>query len=141
MPVPYKQTERDKPILDGIAAHLKNSLSAWYGREARLDTDDPEFRSYKNSFILRYPVILASGNRKTMLVKIRRNPKMDSLSQAIATDLHANVPIEYRSLQFVYDRLAGKDEDLSVIRPLDYIEQYHAIVMEEYPSHPLRKIL
>ncbi|HSJ88054.1 MAG TPA: phosphotransferase [Anaerolineales bacterium] len=141
MPVPYKQTELDKPILDGIAAHLKNSLSAWYGRGARLDTDDPEFRSYKNSFILRYPVILASGSKKTVLVKIRRNPKMDSLSRAIATDLHANVPIEYRSLEFVYDRLAGKDEDLSVIRPLDYIEKYYAIVMEEYPSHPLRKIL
>ncbi len=141
MPVPYKQTERDQPILDGIAAHLKHSLSAWYGREARLGTDTPEFRSYKNSFILRYPVTLAGGSKKTVLAKIRRHPKMDSLAQAISTDLHANVPIEYHSLEYVYERLAGKDEDLGVIRPLDYLEQYYAIVMEEYPSHPLRQIL
>jgi thiamine kinase-like enzyme len=141
VPVQYKATEMDKPILDGIAAHLRNSLNTWYGKEARLDSDNPEFRSYKNSFILRYPVSLANGKKKTVLVKIRRNPKMESLSQAIATDLHTNVPIEYRSLEFVYERLAGKDPDLSVIRPLDYIEPYYAIVMEEYPSHPLRKIL
>jgi hypothetical protein len=141
VPVPYKPTELDKPILDGIASHLKNSLNAWYGNGARIDSEDPEFRSYKNSFILRYPVTLANGKKKKILVKIRRNPKMDSLSQAIAADLHANVPIEYSSLEYVYDHLAGKDEDLSVIRPLDYIVQYYAIVMEEYPSQPLRKIL
>jgi hypothetical protein len=141
VPVPYKATELDKPILDGIVAHLKNSLNTWYGNEARLDTTTPEFRSYKNSFILRYRVTMPNGKKKMVLVKIRRNPKMDSLMQAITTDLHANVPVEYRSLEFVYDRLAGKDEDISVIRPLDFIEPYHAIVMEEYPSHPLRKIL
>ena len=141
MPVPYKPTELDKPILDGIATHLKNSLNTWYENGARLDSDVPEFRSYKNSFILRYPVAMPNGKKKMVLVKIRRNPKMESLTQAIATDLHANVPIEYRSLVFVYDRLAGRDEGLSVIRPLDFIEPYQAIVMEEYPSQPLRKIL
>ena len=141
MPVQYKPNEMDKAIIVDITTQLKKSLPEWYGDESRLETEDPEIRSYRNSFILRYPVIDAVAKRKHILVKIRRNPKVDSIWQAIASDIHHNVPIEYSSLEFVYNRLAGKDEDLDVIRPLDLIVKYFAIVMEEYPSLPLRNIL
>jgi hypothetical protein len=141
MPLQYKPNEKDKAIIDDITAHLTKSLPEWYGDAARLETEYPEIHSYRNSFILRYSVIDSSAKRKHILVKIRRNPKMDSIWHAIASDIHNNVPIEYSSLEFVYNRLAGKDDDLEVIRPLDLIKNYCAIVMEEYPSLPLRNIL
>lgn len=139
--VQYKPNTQDEPILEDIQNHLMQSIETWYGEGSHFDAVPPEIRSYRNCFILRYPVTTASGQNKHILVKIRRNPKMDSLWQAIAADIHANIPTEYSSLESVFQSLAGADDDIDVIHPLDYIEIYHAIVMEEYPSRTLRQIL
>lgn len=139
--IPYKSNEKDRPILDDITARLRQSLDRWYGVGSCLDSGGPEFRSYRNCFILRYPLTASSAERKTILVKIRRKPKMDALWQAIDADIHMNIPNEYGSLQSVYGYFVDKTGDLDVIRPLAYFEQYHAIVMEEYPSRTLRQIL
>ena len=139
--VQYKSNTQDEPILQDIHNHLTQSVAQWYGEGSRLGTSQPEIRSYRNCFILRYAVTTSGGHDKHILVKIRRNPKMDSLWRAVAADLHANIPTEYRSLDFVFRSLAGVDGGIGVIRPLAYIETYHAIVMEEYPSRTLRQIL
>jgi hypothetical protein len=112
--VQYKLNEQDKPIVEDITNQLAQSLEKWYGKGSRLDPSPPAIRSYRNCFILRYPILDSNGQIKYILVKVRRNPKMDSLS--------------------------GVD-DFGVIRPLEYIEKYHAIVMEEFPSRTLRQIL
>ena len=46
MIVQYKPNTKDRPILEEIGARLNGSLAAWYGQDARLDTDSPEIRSY-----------------------------------------------------------------------------------------------
>ena len=139
--VPYQPNQKDGPIFDDITATLTNSLGIWYGEGSSLEPIPPEVRSYRNCFILRYPLTDSAGETKTILVKIRRNPKMDSLWQAVHADLHANIPNEYRSLAFVYEALENPSDDFAVIRPLTYLERYHAIVMEEYPSRTLRQVL
>jgi thiamine kinase-like enzyme len=141
MIVQYKPNENDKSIIDDITNTIKESLDEWYGRGSKLDSDSPEIRSYRNSFILRYPLTKSDTQKRTILVKIRRNPKMDSFALAINADIHQNIPTEFRSLDFVYSRLAHMPENFGAIRPLLYIEKYFAIVMEEYPSRTLRQIL
>lgn len=76
---------------------------------------------YRNSFILRYPITANHSPEKTILVKIRHNPKMDSFRKAIATDIHQNIPTEYRSISSVYESLEHMKQDF----------RYFAIVMEE----------
>ena len=137
----YKPNAKDKPIIDDIVSRITASLREWYGEGSRIRTEDPEIRSYRNCFIIRYPVTRADGGNKMVLVKIRRNPKMDSFWQAINADIHANIPTEYNSLEFVFNSLAGTQENFGVIRPLAHIAKYHAIIMEEYPSRTLRDIL
>src|SRR5215211_3275847 len=110
----YRSNEQDISIIEEITAFLTNSLDAWYGEESRLDTTQPEIRSYPNCFLLHYPITRSSGERKKILVKIRRNPKMDSLWRAVAADIHANIPIEYGSLEFVFSRLADRNDDFGV---------------------------
>ena len=137
----YKENGEDTAIIDEITNTIRNSLNTWYGKGSSLEAETPEIRSYRNSFILRYPVNSTDAGRKTILVKIRRNPKMDSLHQAVQSDIHQNIPTEYQSLQFVYGKLAHMDQDFGAIRPLAYMEKYYAIVMEEFPSRTLRQLL
>jgi thiamine kinase-like enzyme len=137
----YKPNGEDAAIIDDITNTIRHSLDDWYGKGSSLEAEVPEIRSYRNSFILRYPVNSAVAGRKTILVKIRRNPKMDSLTQAVQSDIHQNIPTEYQSLQFVYGQLAHTEQDFGAIRPLTYMEKYYAIVMEEYPSQTLRQLL
>ena len=139
--VQYKPNEGDKPIIQEITRIISESLDTWYGRGACLDSDIPEIRSYRNSFILRYTVTTSEDENKAILIKIRRNPKMGTLQQAIVADIHQNIPIEYHSLEFVFDRLANMSEDFGAIRPLAYIERYQAILMEEFPSQTIRHLL
>jgi thiamine kinase-like enzyme len=137
----YKPNEQDRPILNEITDSIRGSLGEWYGPRARLETAIPAISSYKNSFILRYSVSIPDDRQKHILVKIRRNPKMDSLVQAIQADIHQNMEQEYLSLRNFYDHLTGMQEELGAIRPLDYLDQFPAIVMEEYPSRTLRRLL
>jgi hypothetical protein len=141
MYVEYKANERDKPIIGDIISKLNESLEEWYGKGSRLAVVDPEFRSYPNCFMMRYPITTSRGEKKTILVKIRRNPKMDSLWRTVNAEIHMNIPKEYDSLIAVYHWLANANDDFGVIRPLGYIEKYHAIVMEEFPSRTLTTIL
>lgn len=137
----YKDNQTDKPIIEDITNTLIQSLDEWYGKEARLESEVPEIRSYRNSFILRYRVVMPGTLYKNILVKIRRNPKMDSLSLAIGANIHQNIPTEYQSISSVYKSLEHMKQDFSAIRPLTYIPEYFAIVMEEYPSRTLRQLL
>jgi len=139
--VQYKSKESDRAIIDDITAKINQNLGEWYGFHSKLAVEFPTIRSHKNSFILRYPITTSSGEKKNVLVKIRRYPRMNSLSQAIRADIHGKVPMEYQSLKYVFDRLVKKDENFGVVRPLAYFDAYFAIVMEEFPSRTLRQIL
>lgn len=141
MYVQYQPNENDKPILENIIGRIRGSLNQWYGAGARLDADYPEICSYRNSFILRYPVTTARSQKKHILVKIRRNPKMTSLTQAIQANIHQQMEFEYKALKFLHDRLTYTRESFGAIRPLLYITDYPAIVMEEYPSRSMRQLL
>ena len=137
----YSPNRADESLINNITENVKDSLEEWYGMRSQLGSSRPDILSFQNSFMLRYPLTTPPGQTKHVLVKIRRNPKMDTLYEAIQADIHRNVRMEYESLQFVYDRISPADETLGAIRPLSYFEQYHAIAMEEYPSRTLRQIL
>ncbi len=77
MMVQYKPNEPDQAIIGEITNQIRASLSEWYGHGARLNSVAPEIRTYQYCFMLRYLVSLSSTSRKAILVKIRRNPKMD----------------------------------------------------------------
>ena len=141
MYVRYQPNEKDQNILEGITIALEKSLSGWYGDGAHLASRQPDIRSFRFCFILWYPITLATGTKKFILVKIRRHPKTDSLWQALADDFEESTLIEYAALEDVYRKLGNVDKDFGAIRPLAFFAEYRAIVMEEFPSRTLGQIL
>lgn len=133
--------DEDRDLIETFTQRIREGIGDWYGASTSLITDTPEVRCYTNSFMLRYGVATPTTN-KGVLIKIRRNPKMTSLARAIhAREIHVNIPKEYNTLQYVYERIGSGHEHFTAIRPLDYFEDYFAIVMEEFPSRSLRQLL
>jgi thiamine kinase-like enzyme len=139
--VQYKPNEPDQAILGEITNTIRASLDEWYGHGARLHSAQPEIRTYQYCFMLRYLVSFSPDQQKAILVKIRRNPKMDSLQQAIQSDIHQTMIVEYQTLVFLHDRLANAGDDFGAIRPLLFLKKYFAILMEEYPSRTMTQLM
>ena len=139
--VQYKPNEPDQAIIGEITNKIRASLGEWYGHGARLNTSAPEIRTYQYCFMLRYLVAISATQQKAILVKIRRNPKMDSLHQAIQSDIHQTMIVEYQTLEFLYDRLRSAGKDFGAIRPLLFMQKYFAILMEEYPSRTMTQLM
>jgi hypothetical protein len=91
--------------------------------------------------MLRYPVSIPPGGQKAILVKIRRHPKMTALHQTVQANIHQYMHQEFETLEFIFEGLASAGADFGAIRPLHFMEKYHAILMEEYPSRTLRQLL
>lgn len=137
----YNINPDDKTIIADITKTLDSHTKEWYGNSATLIPTSVEFRIYKSSFFLRFRVQVSTGN-KFILVKIRRNATMQSLTQAInETNIHANSEIEYQSLIKVSDFFTNSHEGLSMVRPLMYLDHWHAIVMEEFQGTSLYNLL
>ena len=141
MAIRYRPQPQDQPLLNDIAARIAQNLTAWYGSDSAFISRTPEIFSFANSFLLRFPVHVSNQN-KAILVKIRRNPKMNSLTQAVqAHHIHVNIPDEYNTMRVVYERIADGHTEFAAIRPLAYFEDRYAIVMEEFPSRSLRHLI
>lgn len=138
----YKQNEDDSPIIEFIIGELNGHLTEWYGDQAKLSIMTPVVLTYDNCFIIRFPLLGPTGIVKNIMVKIRRHSKMWSLNQAVReTELHVKIPAEYNDLMLLYKFFGNRNDSLTAIRPLIYLEKYFAIVMEEFPSQTLREIL
>lgn len=128
-------------MIDAMTERIEQNIPGWYGSSASLQVRDPEIRCFTNSFFLRYPLATSRG-AKAILVKIRRHPKMHSLTRAIRSrELHRNSSDEYETLQHVYSRIGSEHPHFTALRPLDYFEDFFAIVMEEFPARSLRQLL
>jgi hypothetical protein len=136
----YKSDPNDEGILCEIACTLENHLKEWYGEPSCLVSELPEVRVFKSSYFLRYP-IMVSENPKHILVKIRRHSSMHSIAEAIsATELHSKMEKEYLLLDVIYKFFGSRSGGLNAVRPLLYIDRWHALVMEEYQSASLRQL-
>jgi hypothetical protein len=139
--VQYKPNDPDQIIIATITNRIRASLREWYGQEARLHSATPEIRTYQYCFMLRYALSVSATRQKAILVKIRRNPKMDALHQAIQSDIHQVMPLEYKTLEYLYENLAHASPDFGAIRPLIFLEKYFAILMEEFPSRTMTQLM
>jgi hypothetical protein len=141
MSVQYKAILNDKQIITDITETLRASLTKWYGIQAVFSNIPPEVLVYKSSFFLRFPVYI-TGNRKNILVKIRRRSTMQTLTQAISeATLHTNTQTEYFSLVKVFDFFSNIQENLSAVRPLIYLDRWHAFAMEEFRGVSLHYLI
>ena len=142
MIVQYKNNAADLQIIENISNEIRNHLVNWYGDKAVFPLEAPSIQSFDSSFFLRFSINKDSEEIKHLLVKIRRHPKMTSLSETMTTPkIHVNMPGEFRALKVVFDYSSHLDKGLGAIRPLTYLDELNAIVLEECPSNTMTKLL
>lgn len=133
--------EADRAIAAQIVARIVARLPEWFDG-ATLAVSLPEVQVRQWSFFLRYPLRTADGKAGAVLVKIPREPGITTLGQAVAAAHLAPVTRqEYETLQAMAAVFAGEGAPLGAIRPLVYLAEWNALVMEELPARPLKKLL
>lgn len=138
----YQQNEEDAPIIEVIASTILEHLGDWYEDGDGMSLMPPAVHCYSNCFMLAFPLVRPGGVKKNILVKIRRHPKMKTISQAVLKqELHVKIPVEFNELISLHNFFKDQNNSLGAIRPLLYIGQYHAIIMEEFESRNLRQML
>ena len=137
----YQHSEKDDTIIEFIVSAINDHLDEWYGDPSGLKVMAPDIITYTNCFILRFPLSRPNMEIKNILVKIRRRPNMTSLNQAILkTEIHAKIPAEYHDLLSLYQFFKNCNDPLGAIRPLIYLENHFAVVMEEFKSQNLQEL-
>jgi len=138
----YQQNEKDTPIIEVITKTIIEHLEEWYEDGHGLTIMPPAVHCYINCFMLTFPLTKPGQVKKNILAKIRRHPKMNALHQAVQKqDLHVKIPAEFNELISLHDFFKDQNNSLGAIRPLFYIEQCYAIIMEEFESRNLRQML
>jgi hypothetical protein len=127
-----------KKINEGISNYVKD----WIGQNAELDNTSAKLRKYKNSFILR--VHARTGNTCIpLLVKIPRKPNHRSLDQAIQDEkLRLNSRGYYNRMISIWRSFEeSRDAHCFAVRPLEFLEDWNAVVMLEVDGQTLKDML
>jgi hypothetical protein len=131
------------PVVTQITQELEAHLADWFGEGTTLTTPLPVIQSRKWSYLMRYGVRMPAGLDTALLVKIPREPGILTLDGAIkAEQWYAATRLEYDTLQAIATTFTEVSTEIfCTIRPLVYLPQWNAIVMEEMPAQPLKSAL
>jgi len=129
-------------IINSISQVISERVSEWCGENISLASLLPEKLTFRNSFFLRFQLLGFENTTRALLVKIPREQDMVSLEQAVSNqELKEMTKSEFDMLIEVYDVVSKlKSTAFTAIRPLFYLPQWNAIVMEELPSRTLEDL-
>jgi len=135
--------QQDAQFFEMLIEVLAVSVTEWFGNEVCFDvTQTPDVHTHAHSFIIRYRLTLASYER-TLLVKIPHRPNETNLQKSLQDQtLKQPAQFEYEQLLTtwqVFDAL--NDPDCTAVQPLDFLDEWNAIVMLELQATPMRVML
>lgn len=125
-----------------IAGEITLRVQAWYGPDAVVITRVPVVRKLTNSYFLRYTVKTHTGKYPGILIKIPRPAGLNTLHESMqAQKPRVSIQHEYEFLSSCMRIFNdGYMNEFCAVRPLDFLPQWNAIVMEELNCHSLRII-
>ena len=129
-------------VFQEIAVALSTHIHQWCGTNASFDQNQiPEVRTFGHSFIARY--LVSGGPAQAVLVKIAHRANQSDLQAALEDEfLRKLTRAEMSQLQATWDAFQKLgDPNLTAIQPLEYLDQWNAIVMLEVNAKSLRSQL
>lgn len=128
------------PVVGQITDRIEKHLAEWFGEGAVLAASLPAVQARKWSYMMRYEVHVPAGADTALLVKIPREPGIQTLDGAVkAEQWYAATRLEYDTLQAIATTFTADGAEIfCTIRPLVYLPAWNAIVMEEMPAEPLK---
>jgi hypothetical protein len=121
---------------DGVAAHIRQHFASYYPdqpTDAEIEVTPAHGLNYYKFSVIQIFHIYRSGEKiETIYAKAHRNPKYGELEQTVlAPDAVEFGKKEYEFHRASYLRFEELDPQYSVVRPLDYVVRYNAILMEK----------
>ena len=134
----------DTTIVAEISEYIAAHISEWYGSEAKLLLPYPVQRAQRLSLILVYQIVLPGAGHVRLFAKVARRPYLKTLTEAVSLErLRRLTQAEYEILRRVSQMVAASPtaDRLAAIRPIAYLERWNALVMEEFPSTSVSRLL
>lgn len=129
-------------VYDEIASVLTAHITSWFGSKIQIETSaGPSIKKHTNSIILRYRV---SGNSNhTILVKIPNRSPLHAIENSLADEALQKMAVEeFCQLEAIYTSLLSANHPAyAAIRPLTYLPEWNAIVMEELTASTLTSMI
>jgi len=135
--------DRNEQVLKKLIEVLTDSIPGWFGSGVRFDAaQTPEVQTHAHSFIIRYRLLLDADERY-LLVKIPHRPNQTDLQESLGNKtLSQPARDEYEQLLVIYQTFDTlNDPDCTAVQPLDFLDEWNAIVMLEMEAIPLRVML
>lgn len=129
-------------VISSLANYLVPHITEWYGESAAIDSESITLRTYPYSFFIRFPVKTSIGT-ETLLVKIHRKPRIDTLTKALTTErLRKLARDEYKISQAIWQAFAEENSPLCIpVQYLGFIEKWNALLMRQVEGKMLKKYL
>ena len=145
MKVPTRGSAIEDAETQQFIARCRERITAWNCQAGTVPELQPEVTKFKYSYHLRFalPPSTSSGRPAAVRVKVQALPTTPSLEAALL-ECHqhrSKAAAEYESLELLWQLFGNGDPDHSALRPIEKIEPWGAILMEELPSEPLRRRL
>jgi len=133
--------DSNQAYVNEITVTLAARVGEWFDAGAVLEPASAELRLYPNSFMLRLRV-RSKNNQPVLLVKIPRKPTHQSIADTLQNDyLRAHTRDYFDFMLATWRAFMDADANCFAIRPLEYFEQWNAIVMLEAQGRPLKDML
>jgi hypothetical protein len=131
-------------ILSSIYQSVNELVPSWYGPTACLSERLPDLVRNRHSFMVRFEVRRKNGDPVKILGKIPTYKTTANLAESIAHPvLRNNAFRQFEWLAGIRQVFAavGADEEFCLIRPLGYLADTNAIIMEEIDGKTLKSII
>jgi hypothetical protein len=135
----------DQAVIEQITSAILAHSDAWLPPGAFFPSEPPGIELHSWSIHVRYPGRDASGRPFALLLKIYRPQNAQTITDILHSTHSGDYGrLEYKILESVYQAVQGSDAGIfCAIKPLGYLEDWHAIVMEEFrpAPQPVRNLL
>ncbi len=132
----------NQAVIASLTDFVTAQLPEWYGQDSKLDLSGVSLQVFPYSFFLSIPV-MRNADRQTLLAKIKRQPDVETLSEAVAIErLRKPARDEFEMTQKIWDAFVIENSHgCTAVRPVGYLEQWNAVVMEKVEGKALKELL
>ncbi len=131
--------KNNRAAVTALTNFISTQLPFWYGKGAVLDLERLAMQIFPYSFFLSVPILNDAGEQ-TLLIKIKRQPDVSSIADAIGIErLKAPAENEYSMMEKIWDVFSSENiTSCAAVKPVAYLGQWNAVLMEKFEGRALK---
>lgn len=135
-----KLSSNDLAIISALSQRISEKSIEWYGSDAIVQKPKIDVRTW--SYLFHYDIRFSNKLCPCLCVKIPRRPEMASLEKAInSKKMKQKAADKYEKLLVIENIYKDRTTQFCYIKPVDYIADFNAIVMEKLSCSSIKELL